>query len=131
MAVEIVHDERLVRVTFSGSITADDLTLVIRETIQMEANSQSSPDRLVDFGESTNVAVSFANVATIATARREIAPRNPIRTAIVVYNAAQRGYARMFQIVNDHPLVTVRIFESREDAKGWLAGDGENPPADA
>jgi hypothetical protein len=131
MAVEIVPEERLVRVTFSGSLTADDLTLVIRETIQMEANLPISPDRLVDFGESTNVAVSFANVATIATARREIAPRNPIRTAIVVYNAAQRGYARMFQIVNDHPLVTVRIFESREDAKEWLARDGENPAAEA
>ena len=131
MAVEIVQEERLVRVTFSGSITADDLTLVVRETIQMEANLRSSPDRLVDFGESTNVAVSFANVATVASARREIAPRNPIRTAIVVYNAAQRGYARMFQIVNDHPLVTVRIFETREQAEGWLARAGENPAADA
>ena len=120
MAVEVTEDRGVVRVTFSGAITGDDLAALIRDVIGVEAKRRVSPHRLVDLGASSTMAVSFANVASLASARREISPHNPIRTAILVHNATQHGFARMFQTVNDHPLVTVRIFESRDEAERWL-----------
>lgn len=32
------------------------------------------------------------------------------------------GYARMFRILNEHPQVTVRIFEDETEARAWLMG---------
>jgi hypothetical protein len=31
------------------------------------------------------------------------------------------GFARMFQILNEHPQVTVRIFEDETSARAWIA----------
>jgi hypothetical protein len=130
MAVELIHDPAILRVTFSGVITADDLAVVARESMVLEADLPRSPDRLVDLGASSTLEVGFTDVATLASIRREFSPHNQVRTAIVVHNAAQRGYARMFQTVNDHPLVTVRIFDSCDEAERWLAGPTDRAPAD-
>jgi hypothetical protein len=130
MGVEIANDSGILRITFSGAITADDLATVVREVIVREGNSPASPNRLVDFGASGTVAVSFEHIATVASVRRQVALHNPIRTAIVVHNASQRGYARMFQTVNDHPLVTVQIFESHDEAEQWVGVPGGRPGAD-
>jgi hypothetical protein len=130
MAVELIHGPAIVRITFSGAITAGDLAVVARESMVLEADLPRSRDRLVDLGASSTLSVSFSDVATLASLRREFSPHNPIRTAIVVHNAAQRGYARMFQTVNDHPLVAVRIFDSCDQAERWLAGPADRAPAD-
>jgi hypothetical protein len=63
---------------------------------------------------------AVGDVANIAHLRETIAPANPIRTAVVAHTAAQQGYARMFQTLNDHPLVTVAVFADRAAAGAWL-----------
>jgi hypothetical protein len=32
-----------------------------------------------------------------------------------------KGYARMFQALNDHPQITIEVFSDRETALRWLA----------
>jgi hypothetical protein len=44
----------------------------------------------------------------------------PVLSAIVVSQPVQLGYARMFQTLNEHPRVTMRIFEDVVAAREWL-----------
>jgi len=67
------------------------------------------------------MSVDFAIAGTrLARTRKAFGPRNPFRTALVAVSALQQGYARMFQTLNDHPMITVRVFDSIAAAEAWL-----------
>lgn len=38
-----------------------------------------------------------------------------------VTHGPPRGFARMFQILNDHPQIEIRIFPAIAEAEAWLA----------
>jgi len=59
-------------------------------------------------------------VLELAAARRARTFPNSFRSALVVAREVQKGYARMFQTLNDHPMVQIRIFEDWEAAERWL-----------
>jgi len=122
MAVDLTYDGRWIHVLFSGTITATDLTSVMQSMIELESHISPTPNRLVDFEPSATLAIGFADMANVAHVRRTLAPANPIRTAIVVHSPTQQGYARMFQTLNDHPLVTIAVFSDRAAAEAWLDG---------
>jgi hypothetical protein len=120
MAVDITFDGILIRITFSGTLTSADLLDGIRFLIELESRVSPVPHRLIDFGPSTTIAVGFGDIANLTDLRRSIPPPNPIRTALVWYTPAQQGFARMFQTLNDHPLVTVAVFPDHFRAEAWL-----------
>ena len=123
MPIECSYDGVLVQATFSGAITAADLTDLMYFVLDLEDRLARAPNRLVDLGPSSTVAIGFSDMANIVHVRRTHPPRNPIRTAVVTYSAAQQGYARMFQTLNDHPSVTVAVFSDRASARAWLLAD--------
>jgi hypothetical protein len=43
-----------------------------------------------------------------------------VKSAIVAATPVQVGYARMLQMMNDHPGVTVEIFDDLPAAIAWL-----------
>ena len=120
MAVEYSYDGELVHVTFSDALTPADLTDVMQFLLDLETGLASTPNRLVDLGPSTTIAIGFSDMANLVHIRQAHAPRNPIRTAVVTHSAAQHGYARMFQTLNDHPLITIAVFTDRASARAWL-----------
>lgn len=122
MAVELWHDGPWITVTFSGTITGADIETLFTQVFELEGRLPMTPDRLVDLGASSTVAIGFADIASAANRRLDVAPANPIRTALVAHTPAQRGYARMFQTLNDHPAVTIEVFEDRASAEAWLKG---------
>ena len=120
MAADISFDGGRIQILFSGAITAADLAATMRSIVDLESRVTPTPDRLIDLGPSSTVAIGFGDVANVVHLRKAIAPANPIRTAVVAHTAAQQGYARMFQTLNDHPLVTVAVFSDRAAADAWL-----------
>ena len=122
MAVEYVHDPDVIRITFSGAITSADLIEVAGYLIDLEARMARAPDRLVDLGPSTTLAINFGDIANLTHLRQAAPLANPIRTALVAHSAAQQGYARMFQTLNDHPSITVAVFADEASARAWLRG---------
>jgi hypothetical protein len=120
MAVDISFEGGRIQITFSGAIIAADLTDCMKAVVDLESRVTPTPDRLIDLGPSSTVAIGFGDVANVAHLRKTLAPANPIRTAVVAHTAAQQGYARMFQTLNDHPLVTVAVFADRAAAGAWL-----------
>jgi hypothetical protein len=120
MAVDISYDGACIHYTFADEITAADLAVVIHHAIELEGRVAVTPDRLVDLGPSTTLANGYSDISNIAQARRALTPANPIRTALIAHSAVQQGYARMFQTLNDHPLVTIAVFSDRAAAEAWL-----------
>jgi hypothetical protein len=47
---------------------------------------------------------------------------NPVKTAIVAPKPVHVGFARMFQILTDHPQIIVEVFATVVAAEAWLAG---------
>ena len=122
MAFELLDEGAWITVTFSGTMTGADVDAVIRHVLDLEHRLGFAPDRLVDLGPSTAMALGFGDIASLANIRRKTAPANPFRAAVIAHTPAQRGYARMFQTVNDHPAITVAVFDDRASAEAWLKG---------
>lgn len=83
-----------------------------------------TPSRVTSLADVTHVAVGFSEMLDFVARRRAVGPRQPIRSALVVAEAVQFGIARMFQTLNDHPQVTVRIFQDEATALAWLGEEG-------
>jgi hypothetical protein len=43
-----------------------------------------------------------------------------VKSAIVAPMPVQVGFARMFQILNDHPQIEVQLFATLAEAEAWL-----------
>jgi len=125
MPIEVAWKGTHLHVQFSGTVTKADLRSFVDRMAAIEAEVTPTPDRLVDISDTTAVGLGFAEIAALVEVRRAIQPRNPFRTALVAVTALQQGYARMFQNLNDHPLVTIRVFDSLREAEAWI----DTPPS--
>jgi len=78
---------------------------------------------LVDYSNVTDFDVSTNVMRTIAENGRKTAERigHEIFSAVVVPSPLEYGMVRMYAAWNDYPGLTVNIFRSMAEAKGWLA----------
>ena len=120
MAVECSYDNTWIRVTFSGAIVPADFNDVAAFIRDVESRASPAPSRLIDIGPQSTLSIGFGDVANIAHMRLAVRLANPIRTAIVAHSPAQQGYARMFQTLNDHPQITIKVFPDVPAAEAWL-----------
>jgi hypothetical protein len=121
MAVELRLEAGLIEIVFVSVVTADDIVRVMDYTLAHERTVTVAPDRIAIFRPDTTLAIDFEVVANLVRRRLAFPPPSPVRTAIVVHSPVQRGYARMFQTLNDSPNVTVAAFDDEPGARAWLA----------
>ena len=120
MAVDIELKANVLHVTMSGVLTDADFTTIGTTVEDFEAGLDIVPPRICDMSAVTRIDIGFDEVWALAHRRQQSDLRNNIRTALVVQTLVQRGIARMFQTLNDHPLVNIRIFDDTESALEWL-----------
>ncbi|GLC25143.1 hypothetical protein [Roseisolibacter agri] len=120
MGFEVRLEGPLLRMRFFDALTHADLAGLAEEMLACEARLPVTPSRLSSLTEVTHVEVGFSEMLAFVERRRAVGPRQPIRSALVVTEAVQFGIARMFQTLNDHPLVTVCIFHDEAAALAWL-----------
>jgi len=111
--------------TLSGKLSGDDLQGLADQLIAIEQGGTRTPPRLTDLRGISEMAIGYPEMARLADRARSRPLRAPIRSALVVGEPVQLGYARMFQILNEHPDVTVRIFDDESAARAWLAGGAD------
>ncbi|HEX6372636.1 MAG TPA: hypothetical protein VF006_27195 [Longimicrobium sp.] len=126
MPFSISTGDGVMRIVFSGTLTPEELGRVADAIGDAEDAADVCPHRVTDMTALTRFEVGFDDMFQLARRRRERSPANPIRSAIVASTPVQLGFARMFQTLNDHPQVTLRIFPDVDGALAWLA---EEPPA--
>jgi hypothetical protein len=110
-----------IRITLTGDVLAADLQGALREVEALEAQSAFVPDRLIDLSGATDLNVAFPDVYEIAQRRHHSRFPNPFRSAVVATTPLQIGFARMFQTLNDHPQIHIRIFDNSMTAAVWLS----------
>jgi hypothetical protein len=120
MAIEVEEEPGLFRLIFTGMLSDADLIEVGRLAAVLEDGRDVFPNRLADLTQAQGVSLSFNGILGLAEKRRVKDFPNPFRTAILVTNDVQRGFARMFQTLMDHPQVTIRIFDNAAAAMAWL-----------
>lgn len=122
MRVEMVGG--ILDVALSGVLTREDLAQVGARVSVLDNPAEQMPSRLIDLSGISEVEFSYETVAQVIDQRRGVTLRNSIKSALVAPMPLHMGFARMFQTLNDHPQITVRIFSDREAALLWLASDG-------
>ncbi|HEU0076693.1 MAG TPA: hypothetical protein VFQ76_03530 [Longimicrobiaceae bacterium] len=112
------------RLVLSGTLTPEELGRLADALLEAEGAAAVCPPRVTDLTGLTRFEVGFDDMFQMARRRRERPPANPIRSAVVASTPVQLGFARMFQTLNDHPQVTLRIFPDLDAALAWAKGDG-------
>jgi hypothetical protein len=120
MAHELQYANGLIRFSLFGTVTLEDLLSAGEEARRIEAEAPVSPPRITDMSRVDDLDLDYWRMEEFA-ARRRIAPlKNKVRSAIVAPSQVQFGFARMFQTLNDNPLIEIRIFSEQAAAELWL-----------
>jgi hypothetical protein len=120
MAYAMTMDGALLRIRLYETLSDEDLRGLADEVLQLEANCVPTPARVTDLTDLERIDVGFREMLAFVQRRHASPPRQPIRSALVVATEVQYGIARMFQTLNDHPLVSVEIFRKESDALDWV-----------
>ena len=120
-------DGPILVVRFFGTVTERDLVGSADDVMTLEDGGRNSRPRLTDLRGVADSSIGYAEVAGIADRVGGRPLSVAIRSAFLVDQPVQLGFARMFQTLNKHPQVTVGIFEDEAVARRWLLDDSEDP----
>jgi len=116
----IADDGGILRIVMPATLTPAELHGINDALGEVERAAAPIPRRLVDITGVTRFELGFEEMFAMTRQRRVQRPAYPIRTAVAAATPVQVGFARMFQTLNDDPLVTVRIFPDPDAALAWL-----------
>jgi hypothetical protein len=120
MPFDIRMADQYLDIRLHGTLTDKDLVSLGDAVLAAETATLVTPFRVTDMASVDRLEVGFNEVLALADRRRATPVSRPIRSAIVVGNPVQYGMARMFQTLNDHPMITVEMFHDRAPAIEWL-----------
>ncbi len=105
---------------FPENISNGDFHRLPKEFEEIEKEYPGSPNRLVSLCDIKSFNADFASVLFLAEKRNQKDFPNRFKTAILVKNEYQLGFARMFQTFIENPKMNVKIFFDQLQALDWL-----------
>lgn len=120
MPITFHWSEKFAAIRFSGVLTPAEFRAGLTSFTAREATLNPVPDRFADLTGLTKFEVNFLDIEQFAKARKSTKFPNPFKSAIIAPSEVQFGYARMFQTLNDHPQIDVRVFRNRMEACQWV-----------
>jgi hypothetical protein len=127
MPFTIDTNQPILRVTFTGTLSNQDLLEAGKETARLESAYSVIPHRICDLRPVTRVEINFQGVLALATERLKLTFPNSFKSAIIASDVVHYGFARMFETLNDHPQITIAIFPDEPEAMRWLSEAGVAP----
>jgi hypothetical protein len=125
-----IHEvDGILRVVFRGTFVNHDLSRGGDELDRIERSAVVVPHRISDMRPVERLEIDFAGVLDFALARRRLQFKNSFKSAIIAPDVAHFGFARMYQILIDHPQILISIFGDEESALVWLRMPGFFLPA--
>ncbi|PCJ58872.1 MAG: hypothetical protein COA79_12450 [Planctomycetota bacterium] len=104
---------------FSGDIDFSGLLLALKEFEIMEKNNPPFFNRVTDLRETTSIELDYNEVSGLAKKRMMAYLPDKVKSAFIVSNDEQHGFARMFFSLNSHPKIEFKIFNSLQDGIDW------------
>ena len=120
MGFILTVEAEYLRIVLSGTLTPADLDGLAEAVLAHEAALAPVPHRVTDMTGLARMEIGFPEMSDLAERVRTRPLPNAVRSAIVAATPVQVGYARMFQMMNDHPSITVEIFGDLPTAVAWL-----------
>jgi hypothetical protein len=130
MPFQISNEGDFLLARLTGTITPADLDRLAREAEAAEDALPAAMDRITDLTAVEHFDVGFSAVNQLADRRRVRKFSRPIKSAIIVHEALQYGLARMFQTLNDNPMIEIQIWHSMAEATDWLANAAKKGAAE-
>jgi hypothetical protein len=128
MPYELLEESTFARLSFHGKIASQDLFSALRALEAIEARVPRVPDRLIDLTGITDIEFVAEDVFAVAERRRARRFPNRFKSALVAAQPVQVGYARMFQMLNEHPDIILEVFSRVGLAIHWLGSASGQPP---
>src|SRR3954470_11599384 len=100
---------------FFGVITPEELDRFADEAEAAEDSVPASIDRITDLSAVERFDVGYAAINALAKRRRQRRFTKTVKSAIITRDATQLGIARMFQTLNDHPQIDIRLWYNLEE----------------
>lgn len=125
MPFETRCDGDTIWVRFFGQVTAGDLARMAGRLAEFEDQARGPIKRVADFTDATNNSFTADDVRALSRDRSLRKLPNPGRSAIIAPNDADFGDARMYEMLNTHPGLVIRVFRSTGEAVAWLAASDE------
>lgn len=108
------------RITFSTTLTNEDIALLAKDSARLDASQPVVPNRLVDLRQLEAISIGFLEMSRFTEQRKAAKLPNNVKSGFVTNSPIQVGFARMFQTLLDHPQIEVRIFNDEKAALEWL-----------
>jgi len=121
MKCAITLEDGVLLIRLSDVIQNADLLELFHLVKDAESRTPATPHRLTDLTGLTELRLNFAGMNDVVRLRKALTFPNSFKSAIVAPEPAQFGFARMFQTLNDHPQIEIRVFRDLPSAREWLA----------
>jgi hypothetical protein len=123
MPAKVYLEEGILRMEFFGHFTTEDLMGALAEVEKIEREVRPTPHRITETGGITTSDNRFLQVLALTQRRKATRFPNAFKSAVVAPRPADVGMARSFQMLNDHPQITIEIFPDLAAAKAWIAAE--------
>ncbi|MFI5166851.1 MAG: hypothetical protein ACHQQS_09550 [Thermoanaerobaculales bacterium] len=132
MPFEITYQGDFLFMRVFGVLTKRDLLNGAEEAEIVEKSLPTEMNRAIDVTSVETFEIDFPTILAVAERRRRRKYRRPIKSALIARRPIEVGFARMFQTLNDHPQIEIRIVQSLQEAKDWFTEDmtGSRPEGD-
>ena len=108
---------------FPDALTVHDIYPLSKEMDVIDNEYPIMPNRLVNLQPIKSFDGDFNSVLDLAKVRVAKKFHNQFKSALLVANDLQLGFARMFQTLSDNPQITLEVFMDELKAIEWLKTD--------
>jgi|APFre7841882654_1041346.scaffolds.fasta_scaffold106955_2 hypothetical protein len=126
MPYEFSASEDFYTIRLYGRLTDEDLERLFAEMEKAENTAPVALNRVTDATDVLFFEIHSDPVTALTERRRTVRLKNTIKSAIIVRREVALGYARLFQMLHDHPQIEIRTVNNREEALNWFA-EGKAP----
>jgi hypothetical protein len=120
MPITTQFNGEFIATQMTGVVTLEELLAHAGELEAIESSLPVAPHRIANLTAGTVGDFSYVEMDAYVAKRRVVRLKNRVKSAIVVGDAVQFGFSRMFQTLNNNPDIRVEIFQSEEPALAWL-----------
>lgn len=121
MSYQIIQEPAFFRVVFFDNMTRQDFRSLAVEVAALEDALPVAVNRLTDLSQVSGTEMTYADMLDYVGRRKVQRLANSVKAAIVAPRPLQLGFARMFQILLEHPQIEVQVFATLAEAEAWLA----------
>jgi hypothetical protein len=121
MDCRITFEGDLMLINLAGPMTNEDFEELARLIREVEVTLPCTPHRLTDISQLQEIHLTFQSMSDRIHLRKNLVFPNEFKSAIVAPEPLHYGVARMFQAVNNHHQIDIRVFRELAAARAWLA----------